>query len=238
MAGPKPPPLRYLTAADVLAAMPAIDERLELAERTLTALVKDAELPPKIGIHPRPAASFAHAMPAYLRGGDPDGGGDAVGMKWVAGFPTNNATGLPAISAVVVINDATTGLPVGLLDGGPITALRTAAISGVAIRRFGPAIANRAPRAALIGAGTQGRSHLDIIGRVLPGVALSLFDRHLDRTTALAETAQATDGIGSVVVAPSAQEAIEEADVVVTAASFGPVRQVMTNEWLAPDALV
>jgi ornithine cyclodeaminase/alanine dehydrogenase len=235
---PQPPPLRYLTAGDVLAAMPGIDERLALAERTLTALVADAEMPAKIGIHPRPAASFAHAMPAFLRGLDPEGDEDAIGMKWVAGFATNNALGLPAISAVVVLNDATTGVPIGLLDGGPITALRTAAISGVAIRRFAPSIPGRPPRAALIGAGTQGRSHLAVLGRVLPGVALSLFDRHADRVAGLAEAAEATEGIGNVAIAPGSREAIEGADVVVTAASFGPVRQVMRNDWLAPDALV
>jgi hypothetical protein len=60
-------PIRYLTAADVSAAMPPVPERLRLAERTMTALVGDAELPPKIGVHPRPAGSFAHAMPAALR---------------------------------------------------------------------------------------------------------------------------------------------------------------------------
>jgi ornithine cyclodeaminase/alanine dehydrogenase len=238
MARSQPPPLRYLSAADVLAAMPAVDERLDLAEQTLIALVRDAELPPKIGIHPRPAASFAHAMPAFLRGHDPDGGADAIGMKWVAGFPTNNALGLPAINAVVVLNDAATGLPIGLLDGGPITALRTAAISGVAIRRFAPHVDGRALRAALIGAGTQGHSHLAVLGRVLPGVAMSLFDRHADRAAILAQAAEATDGIGSATVAPGSREAIEGADVVVTTASFGPVRQVMTNDWLAPDALV
>jgi ornithine cyclodeaminase/alanine dehydrogenase-like protein (mu-crystallin family) len=238
MARSQPPPLRYLNAADVLASMPEIDERLELAERTLTALVADAEMPPKIGVHPRPAGSFAHAMPAYLRGGDPDGRDDAVGMKWVAGFATNNALGIPAINAVVVINDAATGLPVAILDGGPITALRTAAISGVAIRRFAPTVADRPVRAALIGAGTQGRSHLAVLGRVLPGVALTLFDRHDDRVAALADAAAGTDGIGGVAIAPGSRDAIDGADVVVTAASFGPVRQVMTNDWLAPDALV
>ena len=101
--------------------MPDLDERLALAERTLTALVADAELPPKIGVHPRPAGSFAHAMPAFLRGADPDGADDLVGMKWVAGFATNNARGLPAINAVVVLNDPATGLPTAILDGGPIT---------------------------------------------------------------------------------------------------------------------
>src|SRR5215510_13645452 len=95
------PPLRYLSAADVTAAMPDIDERLALAELTLTALVADAELPAKIGIHPRPPGAFAHAMPAFLRGADPEGADDRIGMKWVAGFATNNQRGLPAISAVV-----------------------------------------------------------------------------------------------------------------------------------------
>ena len=232
------PPLRFLTAADVIAAMPDIDERLRLAERTLTALVSDAELPPKIGVHPRPEGSFAHAMPAHLRGADANGADDLVGMKWVAGFATNNVAGLPAINAVVVLNDAATGLPTAILDGGPITAMRTAAVSGVAIAHFAPAGAGRPPRAALIGAGVQGRSHLAVLGHVLPGVALTLFDRHLDRAEALASVARETDGIGPVTVVADARTAVRDADVVVTAASFGPVRQVMTADQLAPDALV
>src|SRR6266508_2365921 len=126
---PTVPPLRYLSARDVAAAMPALEERLELAGRTMRALVSDAELPPKIGVHPRPDGSFGHAMPAFLSGTEPDGSGDALGIKWVTGFGTNNARGLAAINAVVVINDASTGLPLAILDGGPITAQRTAAIS-------------------------------------------------------------------------------------------------------------
>jgi ornithine cyclodeaminase/alanine dehydrogenase len=238
MVAPDPPPLRYLAAADVMAAMPDVDERLRLAERTLTALVADAELPPKIGIHPRPDGSFVHAMPAHLRGAAADGRDDLVGMKWVAGFAANNGVGLPAINAVVILNDAATGLPITILDGGPITALRTAAVSGVAIGRYAPVVVGRAPRAALIGAGVQGRSHLAVLGRVLPGVALTLFDRHQERASALAETARATEGIGTVAVATDARAAVRDADVVVTAASFGPVRQVMTADWLAEDALV
>ena len=238
MGTPAAPPLRYLTAADVTSAMPDLDERLRLAELTLTALVADAELPPKIGIHPRPAGSFVHAMPAYLRGSDPDGQDDLVGLKWVAGFATNNTAGLPAINAVVVLNDATTGLPKAILDGGPITALRTAAVSGVAIRHFAPVGAGRPSRAALIGAGVQGRSHLAVLGRVLPGVELRLFDRHPERAAALAEAARVTEGIGRVSVAADAREAVRDADVVVTAASFGPVRQVMTADWLTDDALI
>src|ERR1700741_3646119 len=116
--------------------MPPLPERLRLAERTMVALVEDAELPAKIGVHPRPAGSFAHAMPALLRGDDRDGGGDLLGMKWIAGFPGNRPQDLPAIHGLVVMTDARPGNPAGILDAGPITAERTAAISGVAIARF------------------------------------------------------------------------------------------------------
>jgi ornithine cyclodeaminase/alanine dehydrogenase-like protein (mu-crystallin family) len=232
------PPLRYLSAADVRAAMPSLPERLALAERTMSALVEGAELPPKLGVHPRPEASFAHAMPAALRGPAADASTDLLGIKWVAGFGTNNALGLPAIHALVVLNDPATGIPRAVLDGGPITAERTAAVSGVAIARFAPRVEGRAVRGALVGAGVQGRSHLPVLGHLLPGLELTVHDRHPDRAEALAETARATPGIAAVRVAASAREAVEAADVVVTAASFGPVRQVMTTDWLAPDALV
>jgi ornithine cyclodeaminase/alanine dehydrogenase-like protein (mu-crystallin family) len=238
MAASPQPPLRYLAAADVIAAMPDLDERLALAERTLIALVADAELPPKIGVHPGPNGSFVHAMPAYLRGSDAAGGDDLVGMKWVAGYPGNGTLGLPAIHAVVVLNDAATGVPVAILDGGPITAMRTAAVSGVAIGRFAPRVEGRPPRAGLIGAGVQGRSHLAVLGRTLPGVALRVFDRNPERAAELCVEAVATPGISAAQVVPDARSAVAEADVVVTAASFGPVRQVMTQDWLVPDALV
>jgi len=230
-------PVRYLSAAEVSQSMPPVAERLALAERTLTALVADAELPPKIGVHPRPARSFAHAMPAVLR--DP-GGADLLGIKWVAGFPANRARGLPAISAVVVLNDATTGRPRAILDGGPITAERTAAVSGVALARFRPGDLGRPLRVGLIGAGVQGHSHLEVIGHVLPGVELLVFDRHPERATELAAAARATPGVASADTTATARDATSGADIVITAASFTDPerRQSMTNDWLAPDALV
>jgi len=233
------PAMLYLSAADVIAAMPPVEERLSLAERTLVALADgSAELPPKIGVHPRSASSFGHAMPAFLRGGDPSGSSDLLGMKWVVGYPANGELGIPSISAVIVMSDPTTGRPRAILDGGTITAARTAAVSGVVIRRFALDIGDRAHRVGLIGAGVQGRSHLEVIGHLLPGAQLAIYDRSHDRAEAIVELARNTDGIADAHVAPGAREAVMDADLVVTAASFGPVRQVMTNDWLVPDALV
>jgi len=238
-----PGPIRYLTAADVMAAMPPMDERLALAERTMTALVADAELPPKIGVHPRPDGSFAHAMPAFLRARSADADADLLGIKWVTGFPGNRALGSPAIHALVIVSDPSTGAPVAILDGGPITAARTAAVSGVAIARFGPTagmLGGRAPRAAIIGAGVQGHSHVEVVGHVAPGVTLTVFDRDPSQAGSLADVAGSTPGIAAVTVATDPRAATLEADIVITAASFTTPdrRQVMTGEWLAPDALV
>ena len=232
--------LRYLSAADIAAAMPPLSERLRLAERTMVALVADAELPPKIGVHPRPEGSFAHAMPAHLRGADPAGSDDLLGIKWIAGFPANRVSALPAIHGLVLLSDPTTGVPTAILDAAPITAERTAAISGVAIGRFGPNVVGRAPRVALLGAGVQGRSHVPVIGHVLPGAELTTFDRHPDRAAALAEIAEGTDGIGSARAASTARDATGSADVVITAASFAPAdqRQTLTDDWITDDALV
>jgi len=230
------PPLRYLTGADVIASMPPIEERLRLAERTMTALGTEADLPPKIGVSPRPADSFAHAMPAHLR--DRDGRGDLVGMKWVLGYPTNIPLGAASIHGIVLLNDPDTGIPIGILDGGPITAQRTAAISGVAIRHFAPPVTGRAPRAAIIGTGVQGSSHLPILAYLLPGVELRLHDRDAERAIALADQAGSMTGIGSVKTTGTARDAVEGADVVITAASFGPVRQVLKNDWLTQNVLI
>ncbi len=237
---PELPPLRYLSGAEVTAAMPDIDRRLALAEATLRGLAGDAELPAKIAVHPRPDGSFAHAMPAFLPGEDRRGTGDRLGMKWVLGFSTNTDLALPAISGLLLLNDPLTGLPTGILDAGPITAQRTAAVSGVAIRAWAPAAPGRPARAGLIGAGVQGHSHVPVLGHVLPGVELALFDRDPARSATLAETALRTPGIGSARVAGTARDAVAGADVVVTVASFvpPPERQVMTNDWLAAQALV
>lgn len=231
------PPLRWFAAADVDAAMPPVEERLRLAELTMTALAEPgaSELPAKIGLHPRPGGSFVHAMPARLRGDAP--GDDLVGMKWVAGFATNNALGLSAINAVVILNDPETGLPTAILDGAPITAQRTAAVSGVAIRHFA---LDGATDVALIGAGVQGRAHVPVIGAVLPDATLHVHDRHPERAAALADVARTIPGIGDVVVHESVRAAVEASDVVITAASFTSpaARQVLTNAWLRPGATV
>ena len=236
--------LRYLSASDVAAAMPPLSERLALAELTMLALGKTAEVPPKIGVHPRQPGSLAQAMPALLRGAAPDGSEDLIGAKWITGFPSNPALGLPAYHALVVLNDPVTGEPLAVMDAAGITAQRTAAISGTAIRHFllggerGDSRGDGPVRVSILGAGTQARSHVRVLGYLLPGCRVLLTDVDSERAATLARDAREVEGIGSVAAVPSVREAVESADVVVSVVSFGPDRQALDAAWLGRTALV
>ncbi len=230
-------PLRYLSAADVLAAMPSIAERLALAARTMTALVADAQLPPKIGVDPTPSDSFSHAMPAWARGAAPDGSGDLLGVKWVVGFPENATRGLPVISATTILSDPVNGLPLAILDAAGITAVRTAAVSGVAISRWGPPASSVI---AVIGAGVQARSHLPIVAHLLPGADVTLCDRDLARADALADDVRAGlfGHLGSVRTTADPTAAVAGTGLVLTLVSFGPRRRSIPEEAFRDDATV
>jgi ornithine cyclodeaminase/alanine dehydrogenase-like protein (mu-crystallin family) len=236
-------PLRHLSADEVTAALPPIAERVALARRTLTAIGREAEMPPKFGVHPRRPGSLADAMPALLRGETPDG--DLFGVKWIVGMPENPSRGLPTYSALVIVNDPVTGVPLAVMDGGAITLARTAAVSGAVIEHFmgsggasGARPTGRPARVALLGAGAQAMAHVPMIGLLLPGAELLVTDADGARAQALARGASATAGIGSARVVAGVREAVDGAAVVVSVVSFGPERQALPAEWLAPDVLM
>jgi alanine dehydrogenase len=194
--------LRFLSRSEVAGLLPDVEGQLDLVERTYRALAAGrVELPPKPGVHPR-KDSFLHAMPAYLRDED------VVTLKWVGGYPANKERGLPYITGLIVVNDAETGLPVAVMDGAAITAARTAAASGVCVRRFAPDGWNQA---AILGCGEQGLFHARLLHALEPDVAIRAWDPHPERIERLGDLVQAADGW---------EDAVAGAQVVVTA---GPI---------------
>jgi alanine dehydrogenase len=192
--------LLYLRRDEVAALLPPVEEQIDLVERTYRSLAAGrVELPPKPGVHPR-KDSFVHAMPAYLADED------VVALKWIAGYPANKARGLPYISGLVVLNDAETGLPVAVMDAGEITAARTAAASGVCVRRWAP---GGWRTAAILGCGEQGVFHARLLRALNPDVRLRAYDPHPERIARLGD---------DVEPAPDEVAAAAGADVVVTAA--------------------
>jgi alanine dehydrogenase len=205
----------YLSRSDVAGLLPPLDEQLDLVEGTYEAIAAGrVELPPKPGIHPR-KDSFIHAMPAYLR--DPD----VAALKWVAGYPANKERGLPYITGLIVVNEADTGLPAAIMDGAEITAARTAAASGVCIRRWAPAGWNEV---AILGCGEQGRFHARVVNALNGDARIRAYDPHPERIAQLE---------GRVAAAATPEEAVDGADVVVTA---GPIVDDPDSP-LAPDWL-
>lgn len=159
--------LLYLSRADVERAgvtMPQILDALEAAFREKGE--GRAEMPPKPGIHPLPDA-FIHAMPAYI----PALG--SAGLKWVSGFPQNQAKGLPYITGLLLLNDPETGFPVAVMDCTWITAQRTGAATALAATRLAR------PESSTVGVlacGVQGRSNLEALACRFPLTGVKAFD--------------------------------------------------------------
>ena len=76
----------------------------------------------------------------------------AVGMKWVASFPSNRGRGLPRASALIVLNSSETGLPLAIMDGTLISAMRTGAVTALGAKYLAP---HKSQKAGIIGAGVQ-----------------------------------------------------------------------------------
>ena len=163
-------------------------------------------------------------------------------MKWIGGGTGNRARGLPALASLIVLDDPSTGAPVAIMDGDAITAARTAALSGVAVRLLVPPGGPSAGRrAVLVGAGVQGRSHAAMLGALLPGVRLAIHDRHPERADALAAHASGLSGVSEAVGAPDLAAVLRDADIVVTATSLSgrtsPASAIDPGD-VAPGALV
>jgi alanine dehydrogenase len=207
--------LLYLRREEVASLLPPIPDQLALVEATYRVVGEGrVELPPKPGIHPR-KDSFIHAMPAYLKDDD------IAALKWVAGYPANKERGLPYITGIIVVNDADTGLPAAIMDGAEITAARTAAASGVCIRRWAP---EGWSQAAILGCGEQGRFHARVLEALNPESRIRAYDPHPERIERLN---------GNVDAFAEPADAVQGADVVVTA---GPIVEEPDSP-LRPDWL-
>jgi len=150
-------------------------------------------MPPKVYVPAYPAGDF-RAMPAL--------GGGYAALKWVTSFPGNPARGLPTVTGLVVLSNASDGSLVAVFDAAAVTAIRTGAAAVLAAETLG---AGSAP-AAVVGAGVNGRAAARTF--LARGRGVVLWDLDEER----ARSAAAQLGAG---VAASPEEALG-ADVVVT----------------------
>lgn len=139
----------------------------------------------------------------------PASGPDGVGVKLVTISPDNPDRGLPLIHAVYVLFDATSQEPEAVIDGAALTALRTAAVSGLATRLLAN---DDSSRLVIFGSGIQATSHLEAMLVVRPIEHVTIVSRTSERAEALAAVARGV-GVEGVTGAP---RAVSDADVVCT----------------------
>ena len=219
------PTLLYLSREDVEAVdLPMADIVAALEEMFREKGQGNVEMPPKPGIHTRPDA-FIHAMPAYIPSLE------AAGMKWVSGYPGNQARGLPYITGLLVLNDPLTGIPLAVMDATWITAMRTGAATALAARYLARPDSSTV---AVLGCGVQGRSNVHALATLFDLKKVRAFDPHPERVREYARDIQDQLGL-EVVPAANPRDTLRGADLVVTA---GPILKdpdpVIAADWLEP----
>ncbi|MCG8530518.1 MAG: ornithine cyclodeaminase family protein [Desulfovibrionales bacterium] len=197
----------YLSQQDILDLNISWDKIIERVEIALKEHGEGTvENPPKPGAHSRPNC-FIHAMPAYLQQMD------AVGMKWVSGYPTNHSHGLPSILGLQIMNCPETGVPTAVMDCTWITAVRTAAVSAVSAKYCAR---QNSEVLGVVGAGVQGRMNTYALKHILPSIkTVKVFDVFDSATAKFKEEMSKELGV-EVIVCDTTEKVARDSDVIVT----------------------
>lgn len=195
--------MRFLGAEETAARLPYVDLAESIREMALKRTSGEVQAPARMML-PLSTHGVLLVMPASDE--------DIAITKLVTVHPENSGRGLPTIQGEVVVMEAATGKRLGILDGSVVTARRTAALSLLAARELAPH-----PNGPLliVGAGTQGRAHLEALREGLGTSRLFVASRTAERAGSLADYAENLGMEARAVEDPA--EALDEAGLVVTA---------------------
>jgi len=214
----------YLSRKDIETIALPMMEIISLLETMFREKgAKRVEMPPKPGIHPLPDA-FIHAMPAYI----PEM--RAAGVKWVSGYPQNQAKNIPYINGLLILNDPDTGIPVAVMDCTWITAMRTGAATAVAAKHLAR---KDSSTVGIIACGVQGRSNLEALNCLYKIKKVKAYDIRTDVAQQFAKEMGASLDL-EIEIVKTPREAVEHLDLVVTS---GPILKkpnpVIDVNWLS-----
>jgi ornithine cyclodeaminase/alanine dehydrogenase-like protein (mu-crystallin family) len=220
--------LLALGAADVHRLLP-MDRCIELMADALAGLARGDALNPLRASYRLPGGrGLVATMPGAL-GGDAPG---PFGAKLISVFPGNREAGLESHQGLIVLFEGEHGAPTAIVDAAAVTEIRTAAVSGVATRTL--AIED-AHDLAILGSGTQARSHLEAMASVRNVTRIRAWSPTPARLEAFAAAASEHAPVRVEGMA-SAREAVQGADIVCTVTAA--TQPVLLGEWLAPGTHV
>ena len=187
------------------------------------------EMAHRAGIYPLPE-SFTQALVAHVPAVS------AAGAKIVSVFPSNRGTEVPVTTALLVLTSADTGAPLAVMDATWITEMRTGAVTAVAAKYLA---SPNAREVAIIGAGVQGRGNLTALATAFPELEEArVYDISPEAAGGFVDRMQKTILVKTRRVG-SAQEAVEGADIVVTAtAVFKERNALVKRDWVKSGALL
>jgi alanine dehydrogenase len=211
-----------LTASEIMQVM-AMDLALAAVTEAFRAHGQGrVNLPPKVHLNVVQGSFKAMYGEIFLAGGH------ICGVKWNANFPANPGRGRLTIMGKLYLNDPETGLELADLDATHITAYRTGAAGGLAVKHLAR---EDATRLGLVGAGEQARTQVAAILKVRPIRRITVYSRTRPRALALKEELQKHYGL-EVAVAETVAGAVAHQDIVVTTTpSTSPL---VRREWVGP----
>ena len=220
--------IRVLTHTDVEKLLP-MDECIEVMAGALAALARGQVFQPlRMLVRPPEARGLMVVMPAYMAGGD---GRAFYGLKAIGVFPGNPALGKDAHQGAVLLYSGQTGELLAVMNASAITAIRTAAVSGLATRWLARADAHDC---AIIGAGVQARTHLAAMRAVRRLRRVRVAGRSLAHAQKLADECAVGGAPFTIEPVATVEEAVRGADLIVTATTA--TEPVLKREWIAPGA--
>jgi ornithine cyclodeaminase len=209
---------------DVIRYLP-MTECIEVMQRALITVARGGAILPLRQIVWQPDRTGAlGVMPAYLD--DPG----IFGAKIITVFPDNRGTPYESHQGSVLIFEREHGRPLAILDASAITAVRTAAVSGVATRALAR---ENAHDLAILGSGTQAVTHLEAMRAVRPISRARVWSRTPENAQRFAQEQSQRQGI-DVIATGSAREAVDGADIICTVTSAR--EPVLEGAWIAPGA--
>lgn len=210
-----------LNHAEVAALLP-VEACISVMAEALTALANgQVHQPLRTVIRPPQAAGLMGLMPSYMSGERA-----AYGLKAICVFPQNATIGKDAHQGGVLLFSAETGELLALVNASAITAVRTAAVSGLATRLLAR---EDAAELALIGVGVQGQAHLAAMAAVRPLQRVRVTSRNPANARKFAAI-MAPNYPFPIEVVGSVEAAVNGADLIVTATTAA--EPILRREWL------
>ncbi|MDZ4095914.1 MAG: ornithine cyclodeaminase family protein [Paracoccaceae bacterium] len=223
-------PLTVLSATQVQACLPSTAATLAAIQTAYLAISTDeGRLGPRAYMD---AADASAGTFVSMQGIIPSR--NLAAVKVIGSFPQNRAHGLPSENGLLSLFDASTGVPLAVMDAGAITAMRTGAVTALGAKY----LARKSSRTlAVIGTGPTARSSVRFIADLFQLDEVRVFGRDAAKLALFVASVAAETGV-TTHAAAGWQDCVKDADIVVDATMLDQHQPLLKTSWIRPGAVL